>query len=344
MNITKSGNYHIKVEGICSSFESEPIKIEFLEAINPSVEYEDTVHIKKPVVITATGNKILWYDSQISDTPLFIGNKFITDTIDSYKVYWVENVDEYNIESLHTGIIDNLDKTTGSDNTNGGLVFDCLKEFTLKSVKVYATKKGKRRFQLKDADKNILAYRDTILSVGTHIINLNFKVSQGLDYRLETDRDTNLASIGTKAPQFYRDNNLTINFPYGNELISIKESYYGRNYYYYFYDWEVTEKSIECASYRIAIPIVYDPGSATIDIDENSISIYPNPVYDKLFINADTPIEKIEIFNVLGEKIHSVKYNNVNLIDLNIKYINNGSYFIMIYSNKGKAIRKFLKG
>lgn len=343
LNIVSSGNYHLKGTGVCSDFESELVQIEFLDASNPIITYEDTVHIKKPIILTATGNKIRWYDNQTDDTPLHTGFTFLTDTIDSYRVYWAENIDEYQFPSLHTGIIDNIDKKTGSDNTNGGLVFDCLKAFTLKSVKVYSAKKGMRRFQLKDADKNVLASVDTVLSVGKHTVNLNFELTPGLDYRLETDKSINLANLESESPQFYRDNNESINFPYENQLISIKKSYFGRSYYYYFYDWQVAEKSIECESDRIAIPIIYDPETATTNISKQGVSIYPNPVKNTLKIIGERPINKIIIYNTLGEIVFSKEYNKLFLIDLNINKIDNGFYFINIISNDYQAIKKIIK-
>jgi len=90
--------------------------------------------------------------------------------------------------------------------------------------------------------------------------------------------------------------------------------------------------------------IVRDSNSplATTENEINITSIYPNPANDKLNITSSkVNINKIEIFNILGEKVISINnISNVNRYNLNIKSLNTGFYFVKINET---ATQKFLK-
>ena len=75
-----------------------------------------------------------------------------------------------------------------------------------------------------------------------------------------------------------------------------------------------------------------------------SISIFPNPTSDKIFINAaeNIEIEKVEVFSVSGEKIATHK-SNLDFVSL--KNQPDGVYIVGIQtSNNRTAYRKIVKG
>ncbi|GAA4232337.1 hypothetical protein GCM10022291_06920 [Postechiella marina] len=84
---------------------------------------------------------------------------------------------------------------------------------------------------------------------------------------------------------------------------------------------------------------------ATLSINNNSlvakgIQLYPNPVENELRIKAKSNIKKIEILNVLGEKVLSKENNNA----LNIETLNNGVYFAKITLEKNLiTTKRFIK-
>ena len=343
--VSEPGYYSVKAQGTCDVIYSDTLFVDFLKVDNPIVTYDDTVHTKRKDTLTATGEIVLWYDSQDSTIPLDTGNVFVTDTIDSYTVYWAENVGKYKFSPKHIGITDNQSNQTGSENTNGGLIFDCHKDIVLKSVKVYSSKNGIRRFQVKDKDGYILHYKDVDVKTGQHRIELNFELKAGDSYRLETDKEINLTNLQAKAPYFFRDNGVVVNYPYENELLTINESFFGKNYYYYFYDWEVVETGLQCTSDRIAIPIIYDPGNATSNIISGNIKLYPNPVSDIVYVEGKSMKNAlIKVYNTMGMEINAnIRYLSDNRVQIDLTGNNPGIYFCQI-SNKnfGQSVIKIV--
>jgi hypothetical protein len=84
-----------------------------------------------------------------------------------------------------------------------------------------------------------------------------------------------------------------------------------------------------------------------VGIDETnhlSIRFFPNPVSDFLNIESSGSIEKIEIYNIIGEKMISCPVLRRGNITLNTSLLNSGVYFIKIYQeNSGTSTSKFLK-
>lgn len=73
--------------------------------------------------------------------------------------------------------------------------------------------------------------------------------------------------------------------------------------------------------------------------NESTISIYPNPVVDKLYINSKEPIKEINIYDCTGKLIHNVR--NSNTID--VSNIVPGVYLIKCSTAKFSVIKKIVK-
>ncbi len=77
------------------------------------------------------------------------------------------------------------------------------------------------------------------------------------------------------------------------------------------------------------------------EILDKSIKFYPNPVSNILSIKSETiPINKIEIYSVLGQKITEV---NSEFSSISTDNLSKGIYIIRIYSEKGTTVRKLIK-
>jgi hypothetical protein len=74
----------------------------------------------------------------------------------------------------------------------------------------------------------------------------------------------------------------------------------------------------------------------------NTIVIYPNPVSDKLTIEAAEAIGSVEVYNLVGVLIYSQKecFNKLEISTLNLP---SGLYFIRLSTNKGVEMRRFIK-
>lgn len=72
-----------------------------------------------------------------------------------------------------------------------------------------------------------------------------------------------------------------------------------------------------------------------------SVKIYPNPVDDVLTIYSEmVPIEKVEVFSILGKK---VKESTTNFHAIAMDNFATGVYFLRIYSEHGLTTRKLIK-
>ena len=80
-------------------------------------------------------------------------------------------------------------------------------------------------------------------------------------------------------------------------------------------------------------------------INENAISIYPNPSKD--FINvsiSNSEIKSIEIFNILGKKITSYPLQNVSQTKVDVTNLPSGVYLLSLMDSSNKTtLKKIIK-
>ena len=72
---------------------------------------------------------------------------------------------------------------------------------------------------------------------------------------------------------------------------------------------------------------------------QNGFKVFPNPSNDVLNIQSGSVINKIDIENLVGQRIYSSLYNEKNVI-LDISNFASGVYFIRINNN---FVRKIVK-
>jgi len=75
------------------------------------------------------------------------------------------------------------------------------------------------------------------------------------------------------------------------------------------------------------------------DLEQPIVNLFPNPVRTQFTIQLQEGIEveKVNIYNSLGEFVNSVNRNIINTSELST-----GIYFVEIYTNKGKTTKKVL--
>lgn len=184
-----------------------------------------------------------WFDNDSSTTSIATGNTYSTGFITQSVSYYVEN--RISKPALNTG------KPT---NSGGGayftaaathfLVFDAIKPFILKSVKVYAQSAGNRTISLQNSSGTTIDTRVINIPTGESRITLDFAVPAGTNFQLACSQSNGL----------YR-NNAGCAYPYQiSGLVNIKSSSATTaptSYYYFYYDWEVQED--DCKSLRLPI-------------------------------------------------------------------------------------------
>ena len=85
-----------------------------------------------------------------------------------------------------------------------------------------------------------------------------------------------------------------------------------------------------------------------LSIDEyysHSLTIYPNPVTDKLTIKvSDNYVpDNYKIYNMIGQLVTQKTINNLTDIEINTSALSNGLYFIKISKGISSSVLKFLK-
>ena len=75
------------------------------------------------------------------------------------------------------------------------------------------------------------------------------------------------------------------------------------------------------------------------DFEMVDVNVYPNPTTDFINVSANNPIDKIELYSMLGKKV--VAANNTNTI--NVSNLDSGVYFIKLYSGNTSTSKKIIK-
>lgn len=75
-------------------------------------------------------------------------------------------------------------------------------------------------------------------------------------------------------------------------------------------------------------------------LETPNITLYPNPVKNRLFISSFSDIEKIEIYNLVGILLKRIE-SDFESIDMT--YLNNGSYLIKVYTERGTSSKIVIK-
>ena len=78
------------------------------------------------------------------------------------------------------------------------------------------------------------------------------------------------------------------------------------------------------------------------DLSQFGFTIYPNPVKDVINLNAQTSIEKVEIFNLLGQQVINTNINNTSS-QINVANLTDGVYLMKTYINGVSGTFKFVK-
>ena len=81
------------------------------------------------------------------------------------------------------------------------------------------------------------------------------------------------------------------------------------------------------------------------NVDENAehvLSIYPNPVNDKLFIEAEKAISNVEIMNVTGAVVFSKDFDS-DKVEIEVSSLQNGVYFVKMTVGDNTETLRFVK-
>ena len=105
--------------------------------------------------------------------------------------------------------------------------------------------------------------------------------------------------------------------------------------------WQTIEKEFELyeGTYEMTMNVLgnefnlnwidfdYIENMSSIDATEPSITIFPNPTNEKIFVESVEPIDDIQVFNIEGKLMKSINVDQQNQFDISLN-LPNGVYFI----------------
>ena len=191
-------------------------------------------------------NEINWYTSSNATTAAFTGTDYDLNLTVSTTLY---------VEARTKGINGNVG-LAAIETANGGshaggffLVFDVEKPMRLKKAKVFAYGAKARTLELRDASDILIESKEIFIADGESVIDVDLVIPAGNDYK-----------IGFAAGADMFRSNAGISYPYALDgLVNIKASTAGTDptgFYYYLYNWEVSEIYPECIGDRQSVEAV----------------------------------------------------------------------------------------
>ena len=197
--------------------------------------------------------------------------------------------------------------------------------------------------------------QDTVLTTGTYYVE---KIQQGcvsqraavavsiLDRPASPTGSTiqsfTVESIGeaTVADLVMDQNNIVWYITYEdamtgtNPLVAIMPLVDGQTYY------AVILGTNGCPSLPTAVTV--DITLSTDEFDKSGLKYYPNPTSDILIIEYKNSIDRVTVYNLLGQKVLTQEANSKD-VQLNMSALANGSYMIEIRSKKQTQFIKVVK-
>jgi hypothetical protein len=78
------------------------------------------------------------------------------------------------------------------------------------------------------------------------------------------------------------------------------------------------------------------------EITATAVRLYPNPANDVLFISSDSDVNRVEVYNLLGQNVMSTNIDSKQT-ELNVSDLDAGMYLIKVYDENGAQTHRFLK-
>lgn len=322
-----------------SYFDSLDINI-----VDPTIkEYRgDTVAMGENAQLYAEGEGMSWFISATSPTQIYNGNTLSLFNVEESRAYYAEQEVSRYTSSAIGGILDEQASLTSSFN-NYGLALSAIDNVLLKSAKVYALVPGEREVII-DKMGQLVFQKSFDLKQGWNDIEFNLEILPNEVYNLSTSIGINFANFGTDGPELSQ-NISNLNYPYliGNSLILTGETN-GAEVYPYFYDIQIESNPITCKSERQAVWVYLDKDVSSIDLDEDKIQIFPNPVIDKVIIKSETALSQMDyyLYDINGLLLIKGVCGD-RITEINMQDFDSGMYFIRIGKEDSFLIKKVIK-
>jgi ASPIC and UnbV/Secretion system C-terminal sorting domain/FG-GAP-like repeat/Ig-like domain CHU_C associated len=349
ITVTQPGSYTVTAQGFCGEYESQPMQVEVLPSVAPTTS---DVSIPAPgtAVLEADGDNLTWYDSPFGNVALGTGESFTTPFLTADDTFYVQNTQLYNDWEFAIG----MGAHQGSNfyngsNFNGQTQFETLVPLVIEQVTVYADQAGLRTIELRTEAGDLLASFPIDVQVGKNDVPLNFQVSTPGQYRLLTNPDVNMATLGYLSPRLYRSNQ-GVSYPYVQpDLMSITGSDLGSGFYYYFYDWQIAVIPIACPSERI--PVIVSVGTSTTGEQQlfGRVEVSPNPSSGLFVLEMETfesGMASVSVTDLSGQVVFGEKFEAMAHVaqrrSIDLTKLPAGMYFLKVTNGDRSGYAKLV--
>jgi endoglucanase len=281
-----------------------------------------TIHLRKDSGLTV-------YDFDAFSIDGFSPKQTSPSTISETDL-WVENIKDALLNTFseracnNTEILKNIDFECGFD-TNWSFQNLNTSQATFEDAS-YARRQGSHGAKIsvtQAANLNSVILSNTANSNVASFENkqLKFRVygkgsTSGLQFKLRVKHQTNGATIISASSTFTLDTNyssnpyeLTFDAPSGTSSIQLQLICGATAGTYYFDDFSINQQVLGTKDFSKAI------------------TLYPNPVKNRLFLKNSQPIREAHIYDVKGKKLFSLNHPKHNV---DLSFLKNGIYFIEI--------------
>lgn len=339
IEVSETGMYTVTVAGQCGPATSEGIEITALQSSLPSVTDLEVTEIGAHD-ISAGGEEINWYGDAGGTDFLGTGNTLnVNVPIDGVTVY-ASNTTTYTGISASGGKLDNSGGG-GLPSTGAYSYFDAWEDFTLDQVTVYVINnmEGARTFELVNDAGTVLYSEVHQLVNGENTVDLGWDVPMGEDMSLRC-LENNL---------FRNDAGVNYPYPIGTSG-EVHSSFYGGNYYYYFYNWQITTGEFQCESDLVPLTVsVLNTGLEELGSTLNT-SIYPNPTAAILNIQMDVTRSTditLRLVDGLGAIVVEERHENLRKgefrTSIDMENLATGNYELQLIDTEGSISRPIVK-
>lgn len=332
-----AGSYTVTIDGTCGPFTSAPVQVDVLPAPDAPGSSGTSIAIGATADLNATGSHVVWYDAASGGNLVATGNAWTTPALFTNTSYWCADQTIYGGDTIHGAQTDNTASGQYSNSANY-LIFDANEDFTLKSVKVYASAAGNRTIALKDDNGVTLGSGVFNIPAGQSRVQLDFNVPQGGPYGL---------MVTSGNPQLWRDgqgSNPAYPFQIGTLATITMSSAGGANalqYYYFFYDWEVTSAMTACEGPRTEVDVLVGPQGIS-EANTSGVSVYPVPASSALTVDFGKLSGNvgIELIDVTGRTVLSRSAAINGTMTLDLSSIARGQYQLRLLLAGGSTTRR----
>ncbi|MEM7187344.1 MAG: T9SS type A sorting domain-containing protein, partial [Bacteroidota bacterium] len=108
-------------------------------------------------------------------------------------------------------------------------------------------------------------------------------------------------------------------------------------------NWAIFTEDLSAMPVDIEFDLmIYDPSLSVDDATIEGLTYFPNPVQDVIEINANTAIESVTVFDVLGRQVMQQE-GSINSMKVNMSGLTSGSYLARVVSGDQAQVIKLMK-